>query len=72
MNIDKIDSIPIPPIVKEYIVNSLNPNIPIHTRNNYRDLLHNIRYLCDEAIIQFDKELRKHNPSTRFSKVKKK
>lgn len=72
MNIDKIDSIPIPPIVKEYIVNSLNPNIPIHTRNNYRDLLFNIRYLCDEAIGQFDKELRKYTPPAKFTKTKKK
>lgn len=70
MNTTKIDNASVPPIVKDYILNVLNNNVPIHIRNNYRDLLFNIRHVCDEAIVQFDKELKKSSMPTRFNKKK--
>ena len=56
MNKDKLDQAAIPPIIKEYIANAVNPAVPVHIRNNYRDQLANIRQICNDAITHFDRE----------------
>ena len=61
MNKDKVEQAAIPPMIKEYITNTVNPSVPIHIRNNYRDLLFAIRQICNDAITHFDKEHVKHH-----------
>jgi hypothetical protein len=60
---NNVENLPIPPIIKQYIVNMMDNNIQTHARENYRDILDKIRIVCEEAVMTFDKGKRynKHN-----------
>ena len=45
----------IPPIIVQIIQNCFDPNLAPHVRDNYRDIIRNIRDLSDDAIKEFDK-----------------
>jgi hypothetical protein len=46
----------IPNIVREYIINMLDTKQKSHIRQNYRDIVINIRDIADEAIKKYDKD----------------
>ena len=55
----------LPNIVKEYIINMMNNDLKPHIRDNYRDILINIRDISNEAINKYEKDSSKF-----FKKVK--
>ena len=50
----------IPPIIGQYIRNMFDSTIREHVRDNYRDNIHSVLELCQEAIKEFDKK-KSHN-----------
>lgn len=54
---DIMDNNKIPPNVIQFIQNCFDPNLPLHVRENYRDIISHIHEVCGETLKDFNKKI---------------